>query len=82
MLTVEEAALHLVETDRKDAPPHHSTVKRWIHRKRNPLPAKRKGNGHAGQGGAWLIDAEDLDKFILPRAGRPHGSRGVRKSNV
>ena len=75
-LTVKETAAYLVETGRRQSPPHHSTVKRWINRRRNPLPAVRAGRGHSGRGGEWLIETAALDAWELPHAGRPRKPRG------
>jgi len=71
MLTVKEACEYLANTGRTPQTPHPCTIKRWIHRTRDPLPAVRRGCGHSGSGGAWLIATSDLDAFEIRKAGRP-----------
>jgi len=76
MMTVKEACTYLAETGRTPQTPHPCTIKRWIHRARDPLPAVRRGKGHSGRGGEWLIDSVDLDAFEIRGPGRPRLPRG------
>ena len=71
-LTITQAVAHLASTGRARSP---QTIKRWIHRECNPLPATRRGRGTQGKGAAWLIEQDDLDAFVLPKPGpEPRGA--------